>query len=413
MNVLVFNCGSSSLKYRLIAFPSEAEMAAGEAQRVGPATAEPARIYHRTAGCEQQVHYADMPNHGAAFKEVMQLLKAAGLEPDALGHRTVHGGALFTQPARMDQEAIKRLEGLNDLAPLHNPPTLNLMHSCTQQYPELPQVAVFDTAFHATIPDYAYTYAIPEKLRSRHGLRKYGFHGTSHQFVVEEAARMMERPLAGFSTVSCHLGSGGASLCAVKNGRSVDNTMGYSPLQGLIMSTRCGDIDPALTLSLLTSMHGKEEAVEQVLNRQSGVLGLSGGSGDIRDILADAETDESARDTTSAYTWRIRKYLGAYLAVVGQADAVIFTDTVGEQVAAVREMVCRGLGCFGLKIDPEKNRAVSALPCDVAATDSRVRILVIQTNEELAIARQVYQTLLQKRPDTNAGKEFHHEPLST
>lgn len=413
MKVLVFNCGSSSLKYRLIAFPSEAEMAAGEAQRVGPATAEPARIYHRTAGGEQQVHYADMPDHGAAFKEVMHLLKEAGLEPDALGHRTVHGGALFTQPTRMDQETIERLEGLNDLAPLHNPPTLSLMHSCSKQYPELPQVAVFDTAFHATIPDYAYTYAIPEKLRKRHGLRKYGFHGTSHQFVVEEAVRMLGRPRAGFSAVSCHLGSGGASLCAVKNGCSVDNTMGYSPLQGLIMSTRCGDIDPALTLSLLASAQGGESAVEQVLNKQSGVLGLSGLSGDIRDILVDSEQDKATRETASAYIWRIRKYLGAYLTVVGQADAVIFTDTVGEQVATVREKVCRGLDCFGLKLDAEKNRTVSALPCDVAATDSRVHILVIQTNEELAIARQVYQTLMQERPDANTGKEICHEPLNT
>ncbi|MCF7849636.1 MAG: acetate kinase, partial [Kiritimatiellales bacterium] len=259
----------------------------------------------------------------------------------------------------------------------------------------------------------AYTYAIPEKLRTRHGLRKYGFHGTSHQFVVGEAARMLGRPLSRFSAVSCHLGSGGASLCAVKNGCSVDNTMGYSPLQGLIMSTRCGDIDPALTLSLLTYMHGQEDAVEQVLNRQSGVLGLSGVSGDIRDILADTETDESVRDTAFAYIWRIRKYLGAYLTVVGQADAVIFTDTVGEQVAAVREKVCRGLGCFGLKIDPEKNRTLRTLPGDVAVAESPVRILVIQTNEELAIARQVYQTLAQERPDANDGKDSTHEPLST
>jgi acetate kinase len=412
MNVLVFNCGSSSLKYRLITFPSETEMAAGEAQRVGPATAEPARIYHGIGGVGQRVHYADMPDHGAAFKEVMKLLKEEGLEPDALGHRTVHGGALFTQPTRMDQDAIRQLEALNGLAPLHNPPTLKLMHSCRLLYPDLPQVAVFDTAFHATIPDYAYTYAIPGKLTRRHGLRKYGFHGTSHQFVVEEAARMLGRPLAGFSAVSCHLGSGGASLCAVKNGRSVDNTMGYSPLQGLIMSTRCGDIDPALTLSLLTYMHGQEDAVEQVLNRQSGVLGLSGLSGDIRDILADTEMDESIRDTKSAYLWRILKYLGAYLTVVGQADAVIFTDTVGEQVAAVREQVCLGLGCFGLKIDPEKNRTVDTLPSDVAAAESRIRILVVQTNEELAIARQVYQALAHERPNANHEKESSYEPLS-
>ncbi|MDF7801168.1 acetate/propionate family kinase [Pontiellaceae bacterium B1224] len=413
MNVLVFNCGSSSLKYRLITFPAEAERASGEAQRVGPQTAEPARVYHQTAGNKQQVHYADMPDHAAAFNEVMKLLKEDGLTPDALGHRVVHGGSLFTQPALMDQQSILQLEGLNDLAPLHNPPTLKLIHQCRELYPDLPQVAVFDTAYHATIPDYAYTYAIPAEFRRRHGLRKYGFHGTSHQFVVEEAARISGCPLTGFSAVSCHLGSGGASLCAVKNGYSMDNTMGFSPLQGLIMSTRCGDIDPALTMSMLVYMQGEEDSVEKVLNRQSGVLGLSGMSGDIRDILQDADQDESTRNTASAYIWRIRKYLGAYLAVVGQADAVIFTDTIGEQVAEVREAVCQGFECFGLRIDPEKNRALCGLPADVAAADSRIKILVVQTNEELAIARQVYQTLTRQRTGSINSKELTHEPLGT
>jgi acetate kinase len=418
MNVLVFNCGSSSLKYRLIAFPAEEELAAGEAQRVGPSTAERSRIYHNVAGHAQQVHYVDMPDHGTAFREVMHLLQIDGMEPDALGHRAVHGGSLFTHPTRMDKATIKQLEGLNNLAPLHNPPTLSLIHSCSREYPELPQIAVFDTAFHATIPEEAYTYAIPKKLRQRHGLRKYGFHGTSHQYVVEEAARIMKKPLTDLSAVSCHLGSGGASLCAVKNGCSVDNTMGYSPLQGLIMSTRCGDIDPALTLSLMTNLTGGEAAVEQVLNRQSGVLGLSGTSGDIRDILSEsadtATCDPAVRDAAAAYIWRIRKYMGAYLAVVGTADALIFTDTIGEQVPTVRERVCEGLRCFGVKIDSAKNRAGTPLPCDVAAADSRVRILVIQTNEELAIARQVYQTLQSEQSVANHHKreEFGHEPIS-
>ncbi|MDZ8119512.1 acetate/propionate family kinase [Pontiella agarivorans] len=411
MNILVFNCGSSSLKYRLIAFPAETEIAAGEAQRVGPATAESSRIYHRVGGGEQKVHYADMPNHGAAFKEVMHLLEEAGLKPDALGHRTVHGGTRFTQPTRMNPEAVQRLEALNNLAPLHNPPTLNLMHSCSMQYPDLPQVAVFDTAFHATIPEEAYTYAIPEKLRERHGLRKYGFHGTSHRFVVEEAARILNKPLNTLNVVSCHLGSGGASLCAVKNGRSVDNTMGFSPLQGLIMSTRCGDIDPALTLSLLISEKGGESAVEKVLNTRSGVLGLSGTSGDIRDILTTDDPDESVRDTAAAYIWRIRKYLGAYLTVIGQPDAVIFTDTVGEQVPDVREKVCRDLTCFGLQLDTGKNRTATTLPCDIAAPESRMHILVIQTNEELAIARETYQ-LLQQPINTSPEKESEDEKLT-
>jgi acetate kinase len=393
MKILVFNCGSSSLKYRLIQMPGEHELAGGEAQRVGPPTAAPARIYHAVGGGPQTVHYADMPDHGAAFDAVMKLLTADGMTFDALGHRVVHGGTLFSQPTLMDEASIEKLGTLNDLAPLHNPPALNLIRRSRRAYPDLPQIAVFDTAFHSTIPDYAYTYAIPRDLSRKYGLRKYGFHGTSHEFVVEEAARMLGRPLPQFTAVSCHLGSGGASLCAVVNGRSVDNTMGYSPLQGLIMSTRCGDIDPALTLSMLAYMQGSEDSVEKVLNKQSGVLALSGFSGDIRDVLAETEKSGRVSSTAETYLWRIHKYLGAYLAVTGRPEAVIFTDTIGENVPEVRERVCRGLEVFGLKIDSDKNRAANLLPCDVAADDSRIRIPVIRTNEELAIARRVYATL--------------------
>lgn len=393
MKILVFNCGSSSLKYRLIRMPDECELAGGEAQRVGPPTAEPARIYHSVKGGQQQVHYADMPNHGAAFDEVMELLKKDKMTPDALGHRVVHGGTRFSQPTRMDDETIAQLEELSSLAPLHNPPALNLIRRSRQAYPDLPQVAVFDTAFHSTIPKYAHTYAIPRDLSRKYSLRKYGFHGTSHEFVVEEAARFLSRPMSQFSAVSCHLGSGGASLCAVVDGHSVDNTMGYSPLQGLIMSTRCGDIDPALTLNMLAYMQGSEDSVEKVLNRQSGVLALSGFSGDIRDVLAGTAKDERVNHTAETYLWRIHKYLGAYLTVTGHAEAVIFTDTIGENVATVRERVCRGLDAFGLVIDPEKNRAAAELPCEISAPESRIRILVIRTNEELAIARRVHTTL--------------------
>jgi len=394
MKILVFNCGSSSLKYRLIQMPEECELAGGEAQRVGPPTAEPARIYHSVAGGEPQMHYAEMPDHGAAFAAVMNLLVGEGLTCDAVGHRVVHGGVLFSQPTVIDESSVSRLEEISGLAPLHNPPTLNLIRVSREMYPALPQVAVFDTAFHSTIPEKAFTYAIPKDLSQKYGLRKYGFHGTSHEFVVEEAARMLQQPLAQFSAVSCHLGSGGASLCAVVNGKSVDNTMGYSPLQGLVMSTRCGDIDPALTLNLLAYTQGNEDSVENILNKQSGVLALSGVSGDIRDILTLRGDEGRASRTAKIYLWRIRKYLGAYLTLVGHASAIIFTDTIGENIPEVRERVCRDLEVFGLKIDLEKNRTVDSFPCDVAAPDSLVRILVVRTNEELAIARRAYTTLV-------------------
>jgi len=397
MNVLVFNCGSSSLKYRLIAMPSERELAGGEAQRVGPPTAEPARLIHRAAGREH-VHTVAMADHGVAFDQVMRVLsQAPDLVPDAVGHRMVHGGTRFDRHARVTPEVLADLAAIQDLAPLHNPPALALARACQQRYPDLAQVAVFDTAYHATIPPYARTYALPQELAAEMGLRKYGFHGTSHQYVVGEAARLLGTPVDAFSGVSCHLGSGGASLCAVVDGRSVDNTMGYSPLQGLVMSTRCGDLDPAVVMQMLASQRGDWGAVEQRLNQRSGVLGLTGTTSDLRDVLADdASHDDAVSDrdlTTQVYLWRLRKYLGAYLTVVGRARAVIFTDTIGETVPAVRWGACTGMEVFGLAIDAQRNASPGALPADVATDASPVRILVIHTNEELAIARVTYGSL--------------------
>ena len=397
MNVLVLNCGSSSLKYRLLAMPEARELAAGEAQRVGPRTAEPARIFHHTGG-QKTVHTAEMPDHATAFDEVLQLLARTGApKPDALGHRLVHGGSRFSDAAVIDAPALRDLQAIQKLAPLHNPPATALIAACSERYPDLPQVAVFDTAFHATIPEQAATYALPTKLTAKLGIRKYGFHGTSHQFVVEEAAKFLHLPLAQFTAVSCHLGSGGASLCAVVNGRSVDNTMGFSPLQGLVMSTRCGDLDPSAALRLLIAADGNPGSVEKTLNKTSGVLGLSGTSADIRDVLAatarGATADARMQATSQVYLWRLRKYLGAYLATVGRADAIIFTDTIGETLPEVRAAVCADLDCFGVRMDFERNAAGLPLPCDVATADSPTRILVVATNEELAIGRRTYATL--------------------
>ncbi len=396
MNILVLNCGSSSLKYRLLAMPEARELAGGEAQRVGPRTAEPARILHNVNG-RQTVHPATMPDHATAFEEVLNLLARTGApRPDALGHRLVHGGSRFSGAVVIDDVALRDLQAIQKLAPLHNPPATALVAACRQRYPDLPQVAVFDTAYHATIPEYAATYALPRRLTARLGIRKYGFHGTSHQYVVEEAARFLKKPLAEFNAVSCHLGSGGASLCAVVGGRSVDNTMGFSPLQGLVMSTRCGDLDPAATLRLLIAARGDTGTVEKTLNKTSGVLGLSGVSADIRDVLAAAD-DERARAASQVYLWRLRKYLGAYLAVVGRADAIIFTDTIGETMPEVRAAVCADLDCFGVRMDFQRNAAALPLPCDVAAAESLTRILVVATNEELAIGRRTYATLTSEK----------------
>ncbi|MBN1514511.1 MAG: acetate/propionate family kinase [Phycisphaerae bacterium] len=396
MRILALNCGSSSLKYRLIAMPEEVELAGGEAQRLGTRTADTSSIVHRAEGREQSLR-EPMSDHAAAFARVVNLLSRDHLEPDALGHRVVHGGHRFRAPVRVDQHVIDELDGLSDLAPLHNPPAVGLIRECRVSHPSLRQVVVFDTAFHATIPDYARTYTLPRDLARRHGLHKYGFHGTSHQYVTEEAARFLARSSSDLNLVSCHLGSGGASLCAVVRGRSRDNTMGYSPLQGLMMSTRCGDLDSAVTLALLSHACGDSDIVDRLLNTRSGVLGMSGVSSDIRDVLSRltpaGDGDPRSRRTLEAYLWRIRKYLGSYLAVTAPTDAVVFTDTIGEQVHAVRQAVCSGMEAFGLEIDPVLNRSLKALPADVSAKRSRTRILVIATNEELAIARRTFTAL--------------------
>lgn len=407
MNILVFNCGSSSLKYKLIKCPSEETLAGGEAQRVGPATTERACILHRI-GNEEECIEVDMPDHGVAFDEVMHVLnRDSSQQVDAIGHRVVHGGELFTDPIIIDGDIIEALHTTESLAPIHNPPAIRLIEACRERVARLPQVAVFDTAYHCTIPEYARTYALPGWVRCdrcEQGIRKYGFHGTSHQYqyVVEEAARICDIPLANFHAVSCHLGSGGASLCAVRNGCSIDNTMGFSPLQGLVMSTRCGDLDPALPLRYMVEPGRSPESVEKELNKSSGVLGVSGFSSDIREVLAElanqnhisasfAEDDRLAL-TAQIYLWRLRKYLGAYMAIVGEPRAVILTDTIGETVPVARESICRNMEFFGIRIDPRKNQT-KELPVTISTDDSRVRVLAVRTNEELAIARRTLGVL--------------------
>jgi acetate kinase len=406
--ILVFNCGSSSLKFRVIAYPGEIELIRGEAQRVGPRTAEPSRLIYMLEGTQHQ-QVVEMADHAAALEVIMRLLAAcSGLMPDAIGHRTVHGGQRFDRHTILDDAAIADLQGTCELAPLHMPSILRVIRACRQRYPDLPQVAVFDTAYHSTIPPAAKTYALSPRVRDGLGVAKIGFHGISHQYVVMEAARILNKPVDELRAVSCHLGSGGASLCAVVNGKSIDSTMGYSPLAGLVMSTRSGDIDPNGMLGLLAGYQGDVGKVENLLNRGSGVLGTAGISADIRDVIK-AATDvdgvdaDRARRAFDIYTWRLRRHLGAFLATISPADAIIFTDTIGELVPEVREAACRDLDVFDLGIDLEANRSAAVLPVDVARLDSRVRILVIATNEELAIARCTWQALYGAACDAGKG----------
>jgi len=392
MNVLVFNCGSSSLKYKLVDVDAGKIICGGEAERVGVRSEEPSQIVHRDANGESR-HPVPMENHSDAYVAITELLAGKHLpDPDAYGHRVVHGGPDFQQSVVITPEVLSRLDECSILAPIHNPPALALIRFCAKAHPLTPQIAVFDTAFHATIPPRASTYALPRDLRRLYNIKKYGFHGTSHRYVAQQAAKLLDRPLHDLNLVTCHLGSGGASLCAIEKGKSVDNTMGFSPLAGLVMSTRPGDLDPALPLYLTSLAGGDTGEVESLFNKRSGVSGLSGFSSDIRDVWAMRRGNPQAELATRLYTERIRKYLAAYLTVLGRTDAVVFTDTIGERCPEIREAVCQNLEFFGLVIDPQANRS-HALPLRFEAASSTVAAFAIRTDEEMAIAIETAQTL--------------------
>ncbi len=397
MNILIFNCGSSSLKYRLISMPEENEILSGEAQRIGPKTSEPARIIHRYNNKEEKI-ITEMIDHKDAFEKVLNIINNSNAaEPDIFGHRLVHGGDFFKKPAIVTKEVLNKLMLTRSLAPIHNPPAIELIKACSTICSKVPQILVFDTAFHSTIPDYAYYYTIPKKIQDDLKIKKYGFHGTSHFYVVKEAAKYLDIPLHKLNVVSCHLGSGGASLCAVKNGKSIDNTMGYSPLQGLIMSTRCGDIDPAIVLKLLIINNCEVNEIDKLLNNKSGVLGLSGKSADIRDILPNKNIDfEQLNNILQTYIWRIKKYLGSYITICSPLDAIILTDTIGEEVPYIRKLICEHMDFFGVGLDEKKNKNIKKYPNDISNKKSKVKILVIKTNEELEIARNCYSVLKTK-----------------
>ena len=408
MNILVLNCGSSSLKYRLISMPAETELAGGEAQRVGPPTAKPSRIIHRVSGQSPQTHVIPMRNHAVAFEKVMKLLaRTEEHAPDAVGHRIVHDGGLFRAHVVLDDASIAKLE----TRPRHGSASQPPRRQSGQGLPETVSRAAAGRGvrhgvscddpglcLHLRHPGLDDSRAWNPQIRIPWHQPSIRGHGGGPAPAAAAGA---------LNAVSCHLGSGGASLCAIVNGKSVDNTMGYSPLQGLIMSTRCGDLDPAVALRLMALSDGDYQSVEKLLNEKSGVLGLSGKSADIRDALsAPAHQDghaSRAELTAQIYLWRLRKYLGAYLAVVGRPAAIIFTDTVGETVPAVRWAMCANMEDFGVILDTNQNVLKNKLPADIAAPASAVRILVIATNEELSIARSAHSLLVNESVATRKG----------
>ena len=390
MNVLVINCGSSSLKYQLIDSDTEAVLAKGLCERIGI----DGRLVYQKAGNDKEITEASMPTHKEAIQMVLEALtneKTGAIkslaEVNAIGHRIVHGGEKFASSAIITDEMIKAVEECNDLAPLHNPANLIGIRACQELMPETPMVAVFDTAFHQTMPEEAYLYGLPYEYYENYKVRRYGFHGTSHSFVSKKAAELAGKPYEDLKIIVCHLGNG-ASLSAVKNGKSVDTSMGLTPLEGLIMGTRSGDMDPAIMEYIAKKENLDIAGVMNVLNKKSGVLGLSGVSSDFRDIEgAAAEGNERAAKALNAFNYRVIKYIGAYAAAMDGVDVIAFTAGLGENDKNMRKAVCSHLSYLGVKIDDAAND-VRGKDTIISAPDSKVMVMVVPTNEELAIARE-------------------------
>lgn len=394
MNILVINCGSSSLKYQLLETETQQASAKGLVERIGmPGSV----LTHRKAGGEKEIVTAEIPNHTVAIKLVLDALvnPEYGVvkelnEIQAVGHRVVHGGEKFAQSVLIDDEVIKAIEDCIELAPLHNPPNIAGIEACKNLMPGVPQVAVFDTAFHQTMPPKAYIYGLPYEMYEKYKIRKYGFHGTSHKYVSQRAAALLNRPLEDLKLISCHLGNG-SSITAIEGGKSVETSMGFTPLEGLMMGTRCGDLDPAIVSYIQQKEDLTSKRVNDFLNKKCGVLGVSGVSSDFRDIENAAdEGNYRAQLALDVFAHDVKKYIGSYAAVLNGADAIIFTAGLGENSASMRESIVSELSYLGVEIDPEKN-ATRGKEINISTENARCRILVIPTNEELMIAMDTYE----------------------
>ncbi len=396
MKVLVINTGSSSLKYQLIDMDNESVLAKGLCDRIG---IEGSYLKHAKAEGDAVIVESPMPDHKVAIGKVLEALtdKEMGViadmsEIDAVGHRVVHGGESFSKSVLIDEKVMQAIRDCIELAPLHNPPNIIGIEACQQLMPNTPMVAVFDTAFHQTMPAKSYIYAVPYEAYEKYGVRKYGFHGTSHKYVSAKAAEFLGKPLEELKMITCHLGNG-SSICAVKNGKAMDTTMGFTPLDGILMGTRSGSIDPAI----LTFLMGKEgmdaKAMDTYLNKKSGVLGVSGVSSDFRDLdKAAEEGNERAQLALDMFTYRVTKYIGEYAAAMNGVDVILFTAGVGENNPILRRDVCNGLTYLGIEIDEQANNRRGGV-FEFSTPNSKVKVLVVSTNEELAIARDTKQVL--------------------
>jgi len=389
MKVLVLNSGSSSVKYQMVEPETQNFLARGVVERIGMAGA---MLTHRPHDREEVRLSGEILDHKVAIEYVLSILlsKNHGVIKDkneisAVGHRVVHGGESFSSSVLITSDVIKEISRCMDYAPLHNPPNLKGIRATQALLPDAPQVAVFDTAFHQTMPENAYMYGLPYVLYKRHGIRRYGFHGTSHLYIAHRAAEILQRPVDQLRLVTCHLGNG-SSVTAVKNGRSVDTSMGFTPLEGLLMGTRSGDLDPAIVLHIMNKEELSMHEANTMLNKHSGIQGLSGVSSDMREIEQEYEHNPRAKLAHQVFCYRLKKYIGAYSAAMGGLDAIVFTGGIGENSSLVRQNVCANMEYLGLVLDAQKNEASQNSERSIEHQNSKVQVLVIPTNEELVIA---------------------------
>ncbi|MDR2118603.1 MAG: acetate kinase [Tannerellaceae bacterium] len=397
MKILVLNCGSSSVKYKLFNMDNHAVLAQGGVEKLGL----PGSFLKFTSpDGKKAVLEKELPEHTAAIEFILHILKdeTCGCirsfdEIDAIGHRVVHGGETFSRSVRITPEVVDKMVECIDLAPLHNPPNLKGIRAMQELLPHTPQVGVFDTAFHQTMPDYAYMYGLPYKMYTAYGIRRYGFHGTSHRYVSARACEILGVPCRQQRIITAHIGNGG-SLTAIQNGESIDTSMGLTPVEGLLMGTRCGDIDAGALMYLMDKEGLDIQGVSDLINRQSGVLGLSGISSDMREIEAAVnQGNPKAILALKVYNYRIRKYVGAYAAALGGLDILVFTGGVGENQASTREYVCSGMEFMGICLDKEKNKSVRGEEKIISTPDSRVTVMVVPTDEEYMIAADTMEIL--------------------
>lgn len=399
MKILVLNCGSSSIKYALYDMDNRSVMASGGAERVG---LNDAFVKVKLPNGEKRQIMHDIPEHTEGVKFIFSLLTDPEIgviksldEIDAVGHRMVHGGEKFNKSVIIDDEVLRVFESCIDLAPLHNPANLKCVHAVSDIMPDLPQVAVFDTAFHQTMPAHAFLYAIPYNLYEEYGVRRYGFHGTSHRYVAQRVCDFLGVKAEEQRIITCHIGNGG-SVAAVKYGKCIDTSMGLTPLEGVMMGTRSGDIDAGAVMFLEKKLGLDADGMSDLLNKKSGVLGITGISSDMREIEeAESNNDPKAKMALDMYFYRIKKYVGAYAAAMGGVDIIVFTAGVGENQPGLREEVCRDMEWMGVKIDNRLNAGVRGKEVILSTDDSKVKVCVIPTDEELMIASDTMTLLKQ------------------